>query len=371
MKKPVVVLGASGYTGQLVMESLAECGIPFVAAGRSASRVEAAAAGVPGIEGADYEVVEVDVDRQRLNEVFTGSRVVCNTVGPFLKLAAPVVEAAIEAGCHYIDTAGEQPWLFRAKDAYHEAFAENGRVLAPSTAALYTTADIAVSLARELVPGADSVDVFNYLNGTPTAASTQSIFDLLRSPAYRLQDNQLVAWDPTIVYHATSPADSEVIPAAPWGGTSLPAWYLDDPQIRNVKALTGWMSRGLVSTVVDIGKQVLEKAEGKDEAALIAFLEETAHGIQAGVPQRENPRINRYCDSATVRSTLNAAQVALFGHSAYRQTGLYMATAASLLLGGAFRRTGFTSPCATFGHHALLEPQTQAGMLRPVTIFQS
>jgi hypothetical protein len=91
------------------------------------------------------------------------------------------------------------------------------------TAALSTTADIAVNLARELVPGANSIDVVNYLNGTPTTASTQSIFDLLRSPAYRLLDDQLVERDPTQVYSVVSPADTEVIPAAPWGGTSLPA----------------------------------------------------------------------------------------------------------------------------------------------------
>ena len=369
MKKPVVLLGANGYTGRLVMEFLAELGIPFVAAGRSAERIEAVAKTVPGLEGSDYEVAEVGVERDALAALFAGSAVVCNTVGPFFKLASPVAEAALESGCHYVDTAGEQPWLFKAKRDYGQAFADIGRVLAPSTAALYTTADLAVHLARERVPGADSVDVVNYLNGTPTTASTQSIFDLLRSPAYRLLDNQLVEWDVTQVYNVVSPADTEVIPAAPWGGTSLPVWYQDDPQIRNVKALTGWMSRGLVPVVVGIGKKVLEESEGKDEASLIAFLEETASGIQSGTPARENPRINRYCDSATVRGTLGAAQVSLFGHSAYRQTGLYMATAAALLLAGEHRRTGFASPCAAFGYRRLLDAQTQAGMLHPVTTF--
>jgi hypothetical protein len=179
------------------------------------------------------------------------------------------VEAALENGCHYIDSAGEQPWLLRAKAEYGEQFHAAGRVLAPSTAALYTTADIAVNLARELVPGADSIDVVNDLNGTPTTASTQSIFDLLRSPAYRLLDDQLVERDPTQVYSVVSPADTEVIPAAPWGGTSLPAWYVDDPEIRNVKASTGWMARGLVPTVVEISKSVLEQSKGKDEAEVL------------------------------------------------------------------------------------------------------
>ena len=36
---PVVVYGASGYTGRLVIEFLREYGIPFIAAGRSRSRI--------------------------------------------------------------------------------------------------------------------------------------------------------------------------------------------------------------------------------------------------------------------------------------------------------------------------------------------
>jgi short subunit dehydrogenase-like uncharacterized protein len=34
-KKPVIVYGASGYTGRLVCEYLREYNIPFIAAGRS------------------------------------------------------------------------------------------------------------------------------------------------------------------------------------------------------------------------------------------------------------------------------------------------------------------------------------------------
>ena len=55
-KKPVVVYGASGYTGRLVCEYLREYGIPFIAAGRSKDKLdEAMQSHVPGIETASYE----------------------------------------------------------------------------------------------------------------------------------------------------------------------------------------------------------------------------------------------------------------------------------------------------------------------------
>ena len=41
-KKPVIVYGASGYTGRLVCEYLREYNIPFIAAGRSADKLNAA-----------------------------------------------------------------------------------------------------------------------------------------------------------------------------------------------------------------------------------------------------------------------------------------------------------------------------------------
>ena len=48
--KPVVVYGASGYTGRLVCEFLRQYGLPFIAAGRDAKRVQEVMDKVPGIE---------------------------------------------------------------------------------------------------------------------------------------------------------------------------------------------------------------------------------------------------------------------------------------------------------------------------------
>ena len=49
-KKPVVVYGASGYTGRLVCEYLRELHLPFIAAGRDAKRTQAVMDKIPGIE---------------------------------------------------------------------------------------------------------------------------------------------------------------------------------------------------------------------------------------------------------------------------------------------------------------------------------
>ena len=63
--KPVIVYGASGYTGRLICEYLREYHVPFVAAGRDGGKLKTSMeSNVAGIETADYEVVEVDPRRR-------------------------------------------------------------------------------------------------------------------------------------------------------------------------------------------------------------------------------------------------------------------------------------------------------------------
>jgi short subunit dehydrogenase-like uncharacterized protein len=84
-KKPVIVYGASGYTGRLVCEYLRELHVPFIAAGRDRARTQAVMDKIPGIETAEYEVAEVEHSVKALAKSFDGSKIVCNMVGPFSK----------------------------------------------------------------------------------------------------------------------------------------------------------------------------------------------------------------------------------------------------------------------------------------------
>ena len=95
--KQVVVYGASGYTGRLVCEFLREYQVPFIAAGRNRQRIEEAIAKVPGIETADYEIVEVEHSVEALTELLQGKTAICNTVGPFDYFGDAVVQAAANA----------------------------------------------------------------------------------------------------------------------------------------------------------------------------------------------------------------------------------------------------------------------------------
>ena len=147
--KKVVVYGASGYTGRLVCEFLREYQVPFIAAGRNQQRIEEALAKVPGIETADYEIVEVEHSVEALTQLLTGKTAVCNTVGPFDYFGDAVVQASVNAGCHYMDTTGEQAFMMEMRDKYADQYQEKGLILAPSTAYMYTPLDIAMHMVLE------------------------------------------------------------------------------------------------------------------------------------------------------------------------------------------------------------------------------
>ncbi|WP_223839167.1 saccharopine dehydrogenase NADP-binding domain-containing protein [Saccharopolyspora pogona] len=108
MNLPMVgVLGASGAVGSAAVAALGEFGGVRLRLG--ARRVEA-------LSGADVRRVDAE-DRESLAEFCAGCDVVLNCAGPTYRLKDAVAVAALSAGAHYIDVAGDDPVLegLRAK----------------------------------------------------------------------------------------------------------------------------------------------------------------------------------------------------------------------------------------------------------------
>jgi len=364
--KPVVVYGASGYTGRLTCEYLREYNIPFVAAGRDAGRLQEAMNVIPGIETADYEVVAVEHSVEALTELFTGATVVLNMVGPFSKLGPQTVEAALAAGCHYTDSTGEQDWTIVCDEEWGEQFAEKGLLIAPGLAQMYTTGEIAANLALE-TPGLDTLDVLVLWKGYPTTASTATIFANLLSPRFRLEQNQYVPWEPG-AHEVVVPGQHELAIALDWGGTSHPVWFKRDPRVANVRALGGLFDRNLMTGVIEMATQVGEKAASMSPEEAEEFLAATAAEVQSGMPPRENQRINVSLDSVHASGPAGRVHVLLNGTCNYKQTGLFQAYAAHALIHGSARRTGFASGCQAFGHRELLGVLQAFGLMAPPTV---
>jgi len=372
-KKPVVVYGASGYTGRLVCEYLREYNIPFIAAGRSAEKIEAAMkSNVPGIETASYEVVEVAHSVKALTELFTGASVVLNTVGPFAKFGPEVVQACLAAKCHYTDTTGEQDWLITLDQEWGAKFAEKGLLLSPGLAQMYTTGEIAAQLCLE-TPGLDTLDIAVFWGGSPTIASTQTILvNAATSKAFYLEQNEYKEWQPDAgLYQLAIPGQHEVALALPWGGTSHPVWFRKDPRVANVKVLGGVFNKPLMLGVPQIVAAALKATEGMNEQDRYEALAKTAAGVMNTMPPRENPRINKSVDSVHASGPLGRVHCVIFGNCNYKQTGLLNAYAAASLLQQPPKRAGFASGCQAFGHHELLGVLRSFGLVQEPVITRA
>jgi short subunit dehydrogenase-like uncharacterized protein len=369
-KKPVVVYGVSGYTGRLVCEYLREYNIPFIAAGRDAAKVKAVVEKIPGIETADYEVVGVEHNVEALTKLFRGSRVVSNMVGPFIKYGSEVVEAALQAGCHYTDTTGEQDWVLLTQEKWGKHYAEKGLLLSPNLAQMYTTGEIAANICLE-TPGLDTLDILVFWKGFPTYASTQTIFTILKANWYYLEQNKFVEWDVTARADVVVPGQHETAIAVPWGGTAHPVWFKNDPRVSNCRVLGGVLARPVMEGVVQTTQMVKEKIKPLPPAEQEKALADIAATLQASMPPRENPRVNTSIDSVYASGPLGRAHCVIHGNCNYKQTGMLQAYAAFALLQQPPKRAGFASGCQAFGHRELLGQLRSFGLVsKPLLTVQ-
>lgn len=353
--KKVVVYGATGYTGKLIIEYLREYNIGFIAAGRDEERLQETLDKIPGIETANYEIAQVEHTVEALTELFQDAEVVLNTVGPFSELGPVVVEAALAAGAHYTDTTGEQDWLITCEEKYGADYAAAGLLLSPGIAQMYTTGEIAAQICLEQ-PGLDTLDIAVFWGGSPTVASTRTILvNAATSSAYFLEQNAYVPFDPEGgLTSLVVPGQHELALSLPWGGTSHPVWFKRDPRVANVKAQGGVFNAALMHGVPQIVAAALEATKDMNAEDRDAALTATAAQVMDHMPPRENPRVNKSLDSVHASGPLGRAHCVIHGNSNYKQTGLLQAYAAYSLLQQPPLRVGFASGCQAFGHRELL-----------------
>ena len=166
MGEHVAVVGATGYTGGLVVGELAGRGLGVVALGRNAAKLQA----LPG--GVEAKVVDV-ADNGALAGALDGCAAVVNCVGSFLDLGEAVVAAAVRAGVRYVDTSGEFPFLQRVFEVHDAAARAAGVAVVPGVAFYSAPADLVAALAaRALGRPPEVVEIAYRLSGARPSKGT-------------------------------------------------------------------------------------------------------------------------------------------------------------------------------------------------------
>jgi hypothetical protein len=349
---PVVVYGASGYTGRLVMEHLRELGVPFVAAGRNRQRVEESLRLVPGLESARYEIAEVEHTVAALSKLLSGRRVVCNTVGPFVRYNREVAEACLRTGTHYLDTSAEQHAFLLLEERFAAEFAKAGLVMIPSTAYMHAVSEIGARHCLE-TPGVDTLRLHAIGSAVPSVASAQTMFDAVGRESYYLKDRQLVPYSGVEISRVCTPS-GEVLMASNWGGSINPLWFRRDGRVRNCKMDIAMWNQELHKKELELERTHKVALQWMPEEQLRPLLDHLAKSVAPATPPRESRQVHRSIDVCLATGNNVAMKSTLFSTGGYLTTGALQAYAASRLAVEVPRVTGLRSPSEVFGHRELM-----------------
>ena len=128
----IVLFGATGFTGKLTAEYLAEhapAAIRLALAGRNREKLEAIRDDLATRDPvrAQLPLLHADVeDPDSIREVAKAARVVITTVGPYIEYGEPLVAACAEAGTDYVDLTGESEFADLMYVRHHARAAETG-----------------------------------------------------------------------------------------------------------------------------------------------------------------------------------------------------------------------------------------------------
>src|ERR1700733_15017667 len=285
-KRSVVLYGANGFSGRLVAEFLREYNVPFIAAGRNRAKIQEVMNHVPGIETANYEIVEVGGSGEKLTTFFRGAKVGCNTVGPFIYNGPRVLEASLKAGCHYLDISGEQAWIREIAEKWGAKFAAKGLLVAPGTAFMSAVSDAAARLCLESGT-IDTLETLTMFKGIPTFGSTQTIFAVIQTDGYYLEQNQYKPWPRATRYDVVVPGSIQTQLALAWGGFPQTVWSRERPQVANVRSIGGLLDRQIMEGVAATEKMFEEQIRPLPKQEQAHKLAQMANAVQGGTPPRE------------------------------------------------------------------------------------
>jgi short subunit dehydrogenase-like uncharacterized protein len=163
-------------------------------------------------------------DPGALTAALAGASAVLNAAGPFAETAAPVVDACLRAGVHYLDVTGEVPVLDAVAQRHADAVGR-GVMLMPAVGFDVVPSDcLAAHLARRLprmarlALGVRGLELLS-------RGSARTLADVAASRPRVRRHGELVAVDPGAVEHVFDFGDGPRICAAVSWGDLVTAHY--------------------------------------------------------------------------------------------------------------------------------------------------
>jgi short subunit dehydrogenase-like uncharacterized protein len=186
----LLLYGATGYTGRLILAELLALGLRPILAGRDERRLAALAAP----HGLGYRVAPLD-DPGSLVASLDAVRVVLHAAGPFSATSRPMVDACLHAGVHYLDITGEVLVLEEIASR-HGAAARRGVMLLPAVGFDVVPSDCLAAHVAHRLPHARRLAIGIAGLTLATRGSARTFVELPASSPRQRRDGVLVSVTP-------------------------------------------------------------------------------------------------------------------------------------------------------------------------------
>jgi short subunit dehydrogenase-like uncharacterized protein len=207
-----LLYGANGYTGRLTAREAVRRGLRPVLAGRSETPVAALAAEL-GLEHRVFDLSDAEAVRFGLE----GMGLVLHCAGPFSATSAPMVDACLASGAHYLDITGEIA-VFEAVHQRHEEARRRDVVLLPGAGFDVVPTDCMAARLVEALPAATSLQLAFDAGGGPSPGTAKTSVERLGQGGCVRRDGVLtdvpLAWKTRSVPFASGERQAVSIP---WG----------------------------------------------------------------------------------------------------------------------------------------------------------
>lgn len=364
-ERPIVIYGASGYTGKLIAAELDRRGAAIVLAGRSRDKLERVAAGLASTP----PVAAVPLtDGAALRELLGGSGAVIGCAGPFTLHGTPLIAAAAATGTNYLDTTGEQPFIRAAFDDHGAAAAASGAGLVSGMGFDYAPGDMLAALTTEgLGPLAELTLAYSIRGFGPTRGTALSALEMMGGGDVEWRDGELRPGERYVgegSFPFPSPIGSRRVGRYPAGETITVPRHVEVASMRvviDLRSLIGLPLGPLGAPLMTVGGM-----------AMATPLRGALERLVARLPEGPSPT-----DRAAVRFTIVCDARAADGRSrrgVLRGSDVYGTTAAALAEGAlrmadpGYGESGALAPAQAFdpeGFLAALEPLGMRVELQP------
>lgn len=373
----LALLGASGYTGRLVARALDARGLEFVAAGRRPDRVRDAVNDLDTL----VDVREVNVrDDRALRRLCADTEVLITTVGPFVELGRPVLEAAVAEGCHYLDSTGEQPFIRWAFTSQGRSAAAAGSTAVPACGFDFVPGDLLAHLAADGLDDVREVHAAYLMRGPGliwsrgTRASAVAAMD---SPVAAFEDGGLVeeqvadtrrlCWFPQPVgprHGASFPGGEAVTVPRHVAGLRTVRTYFAIPGALAETAKLGvsLMRWGPLRRLVTRAMTAGPSGPGEElrQATRWACVVEAT----AAADPSSRPGDRATSAPGVPVSDTRVSRAWAYGHDVYMTTARILAAAAERLAGTSAPPAGVVAPAEAFDPESFLDDLATASDLR-------